>query len=145
MPDVKPEWLAALRALDDKADLKFNYVVNRWQFDLSHADGVLRSQFWGDFSKPRDPVTGLHPYRELTDDTMREAITNLERTFVGNPYDGHGTVQRQAGRAYFANKRLQEARWQKRGEDFANYLWDHRRQIRDAGTGPLVTVLEEVR
>lgn len=141
---VKPEWIAALRELDDKADIRWNGMVNRFEFLLSHADGVLRSQFWCDFSKPRDPVTGLQPYRELTDETMREALANLAKTFIGNRY-GHGTPYRTAGRAYFENKRLQEERWRKRGEDFADYLWDHRRQLRDAGAGPLVTVTQEMR
>jgi hypothetical protein len=145
VPDVKPEWVRALRAVDDKAELRFNHTVNRWEFRLSHADGVLRSQFWGDFSQPKDPVTGLHPYRALTDDTMREALANLEKTFVGNPYDGHGTVQRAVGRAYFFNKRLQEQRYRQRGQEIADYFWDHRRQIRDAGAGPLVTVAQEFR
>jgi hypothetical protein len=144
MYDVKPEWLAALRAVDDKAELRFNHTVNRWEFLLSHADGILRSQFWGDFTKPRDPVTGLHPYRELNDATMREALANLEKTFIGNRYH-HGTPWREAGRAYFENKRLQEERWRKRGEDFADFIWDHRRQLRDAGAGPMVTVTKELR
>jgi hypothetical protein len=145
MPDLKPEWLAALRAVDDKADLRFNTAVNRWEFILTGADMQPRSQFWCDFDGDRDPVTGMKPYRELNDAQMRIALENLQRTFVGNPYDGEGTVQRDVGRRYFFNKYLQEQRWQQRGAEYADYIWDHRRQIRDAGAGPLITVATELR
>lgn len=141
---VKSEWVAALRQIDDKANIRWNGLVNRFEFQLSHADGVLRSQFFCDFTKPKDPETGLQPYRELNDETMREALANLEKTFIGNRYH-HGTPWREAGRAYFENKRIQEERWRARGQDFADYLWDHRRQLRDGGAGPLVTVVEGMR
>lgn len=140
MPSPKPEWIAALRALDDKADLRFNYAVNRWEFILTGGDMVPRSQFWCDFTGERDPVTGLKPYRELNDEQMRIALANLERTFVGNPYDGQGTPAREIGRRYFFNKHLQQERWRQTAEHFADFLWDHRRQIRDLGAGPVVSV-----
>jgi len=140
VPDPKPEWVAALRALDDKADLRFNYEAGRWEFLLSSADGVIRSQFWCDFSQPKDPVTGLAPYRELNDDTMREALANLERTFIGNPFNGAGTTKREVLRRYRFNRELQARRYRERGEAIADFVWDHRRQIRDAGAGPLITV-----
>jgi len=165
MPTVKPEWIAALRQIDDKADLRFNYHVNRWEFILTGADMKPQSQFWCRFDATRmetitdpvtgktytqevpdrDPVTGMMPYRDLNDREFAVALANLQRTFVGNPYDGQGTVQRDVGRRYFHNKYLQEKRWQQRGEEFADFVWDHRRQLRDAGAGPLITVTEALR
>jgi len=161
----KPEWLAALKALDDKADLRFNSTVGRWEFLLSSADGVVRSQFWCHFTATRqerytdpytgrtyehtvpdrDPVTGLMPFRDLDDDGFTEALRNLERSFVGNPYDGAGTTRREVRRRYEYNERLKQARWKQQGEDYADYIWDHRRQIRDAGAGPLIAVAKELR
>jgi hypothetical protein len=141
----KPEWIAALRALDDKADLRFNHAVNRWEFILTGADMVPRSQFWCVWEGERDPVTGLKPYRPLDDAGMREALANLERTFIGNPYDGAGTTQREVKRRYRYNRDLQAQRYRERGQEYADFIWDHRRQIRDAGAGPLIPVLTEWR
>jgi len=145
--NVKPEWIAALQALTGHETdmIRWNGLVCRYEFVMAGADGIPRSQFWADFSKPKDPETGLQPYRALTDDTMREALANLERTFVGNPFDGTGSTRREVGRRYFYNKRLQESRWKARGQEYADYIWDHRRHIRDAGAGPLVTVATELR
>jgi len=134
----KPEWVAALRALDDKADLRWNEVAGRWEFILTSADGVPRSQFWEWFDQPRDPATGRHPYRPLDDTQMRVALANLERTFVGNPYDGAGTTAREVRRRWQFNQTLLAQRYRAAGEHFADFLWDHRRQLRDAGAGPLV-------
>lgn len=137
MPEVKAEWVQALRAIDDKAFLRWNDSVGRYEFGLSHADGIVRSQFWCDFSGPRNPVTGLQPFRDLNDDTMREALDNLQKTFVGNPYDGAGTVQKDVKRRYWENEDIKAKRWKDRGTEYAEFIWEHRRQIRDAGAGPV--------
>lgn len=140
MREPKAAWLAQLRAVDAGADLRWNEAVSRWEFILTSADGVPRSQFWCQFDGPRDWATGLQPFRELDDDSMREACANLERTFIGNPFDGAGTTRREAMRRYTHNRDLQAKRFREAGELFAEYVWDHRRQLRDAGAGPLVTV-----
>lgn len=156
MPDPKAEWLAALRAVDDKADLRFNYAVNRWEFLLTCADGVPRSQFWCDFTATReqrvtdsrgvvhveqvpdrDPVSGLMPYRDLTDASFREALRNLERSFVANPYDGAGTIRRQVMGNYRYNRDLHAQKGREAGHRIADWIWERRRQIRDGGAGPV--------
>jgi len=144
---VKPEWIAALQALTghETDTIRWNAHVSRYEFILTEADGVPRSQFWCQFDGERDPVTGMKPYRPLNDAEMQVALANLQRTFVANPFDGNGTVQREVGRRYFFNKRLQEQRYKERGEEYADFIWEHRRQIRDAGCGPLVTVATELR
>jgi hypothetical protein len=154
---VKPEWLQALRALDDKADLRFNYLLHRWEFILTCADGTPRSQFWCRFDAMRDevyedPITGkrvsqrvpdrdsvngLMPFRELTDAEFAVALKNLTESFVGNPHDGAGTVRRQVMRNYRFNRDLKERKFREAGTDMADFLWEHRRQIRDAGAGPV--------
>src|SRR5712671_2451509 len=106
----KPEWLVRLREVDPQADLRFNYLVGRWEFILSSADGVMRSQFWGRFYTeapdgtrtpvPVDPVTGLAPFRDLDDAAIKEACANLERTFVANRWDGAGTTRREVLRRH---------------------------------------------
>lgn len=147
MPEVKPEWIARLQALTGRETdtIRWNAHVARFEFILTEADGIPRSQFWCDFTGERNPVTGMKPYRALTDASFREALRNLERTFVGNPFDGNGTPAREIGRRYWFNRRLQEQRYKARGEEYADFIWDHRRQIRDAGAGPMVTVAEEIR
>ncbi|HKR56930.1 MAG TPA: hypothetical protein VJS20_11575 [Gemmatimonadales bacterium] len=156
MPEPKPEWLAALKAVDDKADLRFNYAVNRWEFILTCADGTPRSQFWCQYGATRresyvdtrgvkhwqtvpdrDPVTGMLPYRELTDLSFREAMKNLERSFVGNPFDGAGTVRRQVMQAHRFNQQHKQAIFRKGGELLSDFIWEHRRQLRDGGAGPV--------
>jgi hypothetical protein len=144
---VKQEWITRLQRLTgcETDTIRWNGTVHRFEFVLRDADNISRSQFWCDFNGERDPVTGMKPYRPLTDSNIDEAFRNLERTFVGNPYDGNGTPAREIGRRYFFNKYLQQERWQKRAEEFADFVWDHRRQIRDAGAGPMVTVVERMR
>jgi hypothetical protein len=145
--EVKREWIAQLQALTGRETdtIRWNTSAQRFEFILTEADGVPRSQFWCEFDGDRDPVTGLKPFRALTDATMRVALANLERTFVGNPYDGNGTPAREVGRRYFFNKRLQEQRYRDRGREYAEFIWDNRRRIRDAGAGPLVSVAQEIR
>jgi len=160
MPEPKAEWLQRLRQLDDKADLRFNYEANRWEFILTCADGKPRSQFWCQFDAKRwerytdpitgvtveqqvpdrDPVTGMMPYRELNDREFAVAIANLEKSFVANPFDGAGTTRKEMLRRYHWNKAHTAKLFREAGEQFADFVWDHRRQIRDAGAGPLVQV-----
>lgn len=166
MREVKPEWIAQLQALTGRETdtIRWNTLAQRYEFILASADGVPRSQFWCRFDATRvehrhdpvtgrswtevvpdrDPVSGLLPYRDLNDAEMRVALANLERTFVGNPFDGNGTPAREVGRRYFFNKRLTEQRWKENGERLADFVWEHRRQIRDAGAGPLVNVPQDI-
>lgn len=95
-----------------------------------------RSQFWCRFDLPPD-ASGVQPFRELGEAEFQEALRNLERTFVGNPYDGAGTVRRKAAQAYFYNKTLLEQQRKARGEAYADFIWENRRRIRDAGAGPV--------
>jgi hypothetical protein len=125
---LKPEWLVRLREVDPQADLRFNYLLGRWEFILGSADGIPRSQFFGRFYTeapdgtrtpvPKDPVTGLPPFRDLDDAALEEVCRNMEQTFVGNRWDGAGTTRREVLRRYRANQALRKARY-----DAAGALW----------------------
>ena len=136
----KPEWIKALRGLcGAESDLRWNEQVGRWEFLLLGADGVVRSQFWGRFVNPRtgaqlepDPVTGLVAFRELDDDGMREALANLERTFIGNRQDGAGTTRREVLRRWRFNHDLQQQKYRKAGEAFADLAAERGRRLRGA-------------
>jgi hypothetical protein len=102
MREAKAGWIAALRALTGQEGdtIRWNTMLARWEFVLTEADGVPRSQFWGWYHNPLtgaplvpDEATGLYPFRDLDDATMQTALANLQRTFIGNPHDGAGTTQ----------------------------------------------------
>ncbi len=148
---LKPEWLARLREVDPQADLRFNALVHRWEFILTSADGVPRSQFWGQFYQVRgdgtrvplepDPVTGLHAFRDLDDAALEEACGNLERTFIGNRYDGAGTTRREVLRRHRANQEQAKRHYRHLGEAWADRFIDRLPRMR--GTQQ-VTVLTDL-
>ena len=130
MRTPRPEWVAALRSLvGSGADLRFNESVGRWEFLLPEADGKCRSQFWGHFDKPKDPVTGMPPFRDLNDGEMRIALRNLEKTFIGNPFDGAGTTRREVAQRIGYNKDRFTEGQRVRSVDFADYVHQERRRI----------------
>ena len=100
---------------------------------MKGADGIPRSQFWGDFRREVDPVTGLYPFRELDDAAMAEAIDNLTKTFVANPHDGAGTTQAEVRRRIAANRAEGKRRWKQGGEWFAEMAAERGHRLRGAG------------
>jgi hypothetical protein len=144
MREPKPAWIAALRALTgcETDDIRFNTLLHRWEFSLAGADGISRSQFFGVFSAPVDPVTGLHPFRELDDDAMAEALGNLERTFVGNPYDGAGSPWREILRRQGYNEAHMREKYRRAGELFADMVAERGHRLRGS---PLIAVGMDVR
>ncbi len=129
MREPKPSWVRALRSLTGNGtdDIRFNEALGRWEFALTSADGVMRSQFWCQFKNPLtgepiepDPFTGLQPFRELDDDGMIEALANLESTFVGNPHDGAGTTYGEVSKRIEWNRDQGRAKWRQGGEDFVS-------------------------
>ena len=130
----KVSWVRALRALtgNELDDIRFNEALGRWEFLLTSADGVIRSQFWGWFDQPKDPFTGLHPARDLDDDGMRQALTGLECTFVGNAFDGAGTTKKEVQRRIDANHAEGQKRYTQSGEDFADMVNDRAKRLRGA-------------
>ena len=113
-------------------DIRFNEAVGRWEFLLTSADGVIRSQFWGHFDQPKDPFTGLHPARDLDDDGMRQALTGLERTFVGNAFDGAGTTKKEVLKRIEVNHTAGQKLYKSHGEDFADMVNDRAKRLRGA-------------
>lgn len=138
MREAKPEWLAQLRALEGcaEAEIRWNQTVGRWEFILVGADGKPRSQFWGQFYDDRgrptkpDPVTGLYPFRDLDDTGMREAIANLEKTFIANRYDGAGTTRREVLRRYRFNRELMTKKFKEAGWAFADMAAERGHRLR---------------
>jgi hypothetical protein len=127
----KPEWVLALRGLcGAESDIRFNETVGRWEFLLLEADGIVRSQFWGQFSAPIDPVTGMYPFRELDDAGMREALRNLERTYIGNPYDGAGSNRAEVLRRMEFNLGVQQRAFRAAGELYADMWLDRIKRIK---------------
>lgn len=134
-----------MRALRDLTgvetdDIRYNAALARWEFVLRGADGIPRSQFWGWYRNPfngqpiePDPVTGLHPFRELDDDAMSEALANLAKTFVGNPYDGAGDTRSEVMRRYRQNKAEARKRYMAAGENFADMAAERGHRLRGAG------------
>ena len=129
MREPKHSWVRALRALtgNEGDDIRFNEALGRWEFMLTSADGIIRSQFWCQFKNPLtgeqippDPFTGLAPFRELTDENMIEVLANLESTFVGNPYDGGGTTRKEVWKRIKENRAEGRKRWEQGGKDFAD-------------------------
>ncbi len=126
MRTAKPSWVRSLRTLtgNESDDIRFNEAVGRWEFLLMSADGITRSQFWGHFDQTSDPLSGLHPYRELDDVTMHEALANLTKTFVANTYDGAGSTFKEVERRIEYNANVDKERYKQGGEAFA-YLAAH--------------------
>jgi hypothetical protein len=149
---LKPEWLVRLREVDPQADIRFNHLVGRWEFLLSSADGVIRSQFWGRFYTealdgtrtpvPVDPATGLAPFRDLDDAAIEEACANLERTFVGNRWDGAGSTGKEVIRRQRFNDAHRKAKYRQAGELWADMYLDRLPQIR--GTQQVSVAVELV-
>ncbi len=141
MRTPKPSWVRALRDLtaNEADDIRFNEALGRWEFLLMSADGITRSQFWGWYANPLtgkpitpDPLTGLHPYRELDDVAMVEALTNLERTFVANSFDGAGTTRKEVAKRIEYNRVEGQRRWKQGGLDFADMANDRAKRLRGA-------------
>lgn len=84
-----------------------------------------------------DNVTGMYPFRELDDAAMREAIANLESTFIGNRYDGAGTTRKEVLRRYRFNEQVKQDGYRRAGEAFADMAAERARRIRGA---PLIHV-----
>lgn len=148
----KPRWVKALRALTgfEQDDIQFNEAVGRWEFVLTSADGIPRGQFWGVFRNPitgepiePDPVTGLHPFRELDDAGMREALANLEKTFVGNPYDGAGSPKKEIRRRMAQNREEGQRRYRQGGVDFADMVSERGARLRGATSVSVITDIGE--
>ena len=141
MREPNNEWLAALRALTghEQDTIRYNSTVHRWEFVLAGADGRPQSQFWGVFHDPvtgaklePDEATGLYAFRELDDAGMREALHNLTVTFVANPFDGAGTVRRQALRRMRQNRATRKKQLQDAGAAWADMFVERHRRIRGA-------------
>lgn len=137
MREPKPEWVAALKAAcGSNHDLRWNETAGRWEFIIPGADGVPRSQFWGQFFDRKgvriepDPVTGLAPFRDLDDEAMAEAIRNLEVSFVGN-------TRREMEARIRHNRETLRAKYRAAGEAFADLAAERGRRIRGA---PLIHV-----
>lgn len=113
-------------------DIRWNEAVGRWEFMLTSADGIQRSQFWGFFDQPTDTFTGLHPFRELDDDGMRQALSNLECTFVGNAFDGAGTTRKEVAKRIESNRVEGQKRWKQGGLAFADMINDRAKRLRGA-------------
>ncbi len=122
MREPKTRWVLALRALtgNEGDDIRWNEALGRWEFVLISADGIQRSQFWGWYDQPKDPMSGLHPVRELDDDAMIEALRNLEVSFVANPFDGAGTTKKEVLKRIGENRAEGQRRWKQGGIDFAD-------------------------
>lgn len=137
MREPRRRWVMALQALtgNEADNIRWNEAVGRWEFLLVGADGVVRSQFWGHFDQPPDPVTGMHPARELDDDSMREALRNLTKTFVGNLHDGAGSVQEEVYERHKFNNQHRRNQYLEAGQAFADMTTDtagRGRRLRDA-------------
>lgn len=149
---LKPEWVARLRQVDPQADLRFNHTVGRWEFILSSADGVMRSQFFGRFYVvqadgsrkylPPDPETGLHPYRDLDDAAIEEVCANMERTFVANRYDGAGTPRKEILRRHRFNQAHKKRKYDDAGALWADMFIDRLDRIQG---NPQVAVLIDLK
>ena len=109
-------------------------------------DGIVRSQFWcvyktpltGEPIKP-DPATGLQPFRELDDEAMRDALKNLEMTFVANPFDGAGSTRKEVMKRIKENRDEGQRRYKQGGYDFADMVNDRAKRLRGAISVPVLT------
>jgi len=125
-----PAFVARLRAaFPDFVDLRYNTAVHRWEYvSLSSANKPV-SQFWGWFLNPMtgakiepDPVTGLLPFRELDATAQEEMFTNLERSFLGNRFDGAGSHRAQQAANRKFNNDLIAKRRKERAETIVGVL-----------------------
>lgn len=141
MREIKPEWVAALRALTGQEGdtIRWNVALQRYEFVLAGADGRPQSQFWGQYHNPLtgerilpDEVTGLYPFRELDDAGMVEALRNLEMTFVANPYDGAGTTRKQALTRMRHNRALRKKQLRDAADGWADMMLDRSKRLRGA-------------
>jgi len=148
MREPKVAWVRALRALTGypEDNIRYNETICRWEFILTSADGIPRSQIWGLYRNPMtgdpiepDKVTGMHPFRELDDVTIREALGNLQRTFVGNPYDGAGTPRKEIMNRIRSNRDEGQRRWTQGGLDFADMVNDRAKRLRGATQVSVIT------
>ena len=148
MRQPKPSWVRALRALTgfEQDDIRYNETLSRWEFVLTCGDGVPRSQFWGVYKNPLngmpvtpDPMTGLHPFRELDDDAMRDALKNLESTFVANPFDGAGSTREEVMKRIEENRAEGQRRYKQGGDDFADMVNDRAKRLRGATSMRVLT------
>jgi len=146
MREPQPSWIRRLRALtgQEHDTIRWNADVGRWEFVLTEADGVQRSQFWGWFRLPTtgqplapDPETGLYPFRELEGEGINEALANLERTFVGNPFDGAGSNRKEVIRRHRWNQHEKAKHYQRAGEAFADMAAERGHRLRGS---PLIHV-----
>lgn len=148
---IKDSWVRALKALDSGAEIRWNTQVSRYEFSLTSADGVLRSQFWGWFYRldgkgnrvpiQPDPATGLYPFRDLDDAAMAEALANLEQTFVGNRHDGAGTTRKEVQRRYQFNQDHMRRQYRHAGELYADVMMEHAPKIRGRALEPVLVDL----
>lgn len=137
---LKPEWLARLRQIDPQAELRFNHLVGRWEFRLTSADGVLRSQFFGQFYWTRadgtrvpltpDVESGLHPFRDLDDAAIEEVCANLESSFIGNRHDGVRSTREEVRRRHRANEALRAQRYRDAGELWVDMYFDRLNRLK---------------
>lgn len=141
MREPKAEWIVALRALtgQERDTIRFNETLHRWEFQLVGASGAVQSQFWGQFTDPRtgervkpDPDTGMYAFRELDDAGMREALRNLERTFVGNRADGAGTVRKHILNGMRYNRSVYRKHRSDRADLFVDMVAERQKRLRGA-------------
>lgn len=128
----KPEWLAALRDLcGDQVRLSWNETVGRWQFDVMCVDGRYQPQF---FCQTKDPITGkllevqgleMLPFRELDDESFREVLRNLEKSYLGNPHDGQVLPGRHVRKIARENSALGQRQRQDRINSTEGWLSHH--------------------
>lgn len=138
--ELKPGWVERLRRSVPGADLRFNYLIHRWEFILPSADGIHRSQFWGRFyvtkadgtrqQLPPNEVTGLHDFRDLDDAALEEACDNLERTFIGNRYDGVKSTKDEVLRRMEFNAEHKHKKYKAAGELWADMFVDRLPRMR---------------
>lgn len=141
MREAKPEWIVALRALtgQERDTIRFNETVGRWEFQMVGASGEIQSQFWGVYHDPvtgqrvrPDEATGMYAFRELDDAGMREALANLERTFVGNRVDGAGTVRKHLLKGMRYNRQVLRKHRSDRADLFVDMVADRGQRMRGA-------------
>jgi len=128
--EAPAEFVAEMRRrFPDFVGVEFNSVVGRWQFTFLSAANRPTSQFWGWDRNPLtgarlepDPVTGLPPFRDLDPVAQSEIIANCERTFIGNPFDGAGTMKADMLQKTVFNKTVRTKRIKERAEAFAD-IW----------------------
>lgn len=112
--------------------VRWNTLVSRWEFVTPSAVGRPVSQFWGwyytvekDGTKrtlEADPVTGLHPFRDLDRRAQLEVLDALERTYIGNRHDGPGTWKEQYRRANAHNAAVTRTGIRQAAETYADVL-----------------------